>query len=558
MNKAAKIAVATTVAAVLAGGAYAAVNVVHAVVGSGSDSGAGSAAATFDPTALATNPPSSADAQKLATAFLQSWQSGPGHYGGAASDTDSPTTAQAALQSYHDGLALTGVTFTGITPAGPDPQLTGATKVNFSVAAQVKGGTWSYPGTLDVVQSTNGTSAVHWASSVLYPKLTDGQNVQAGAVTADPGATTVTDRNGTQLTAAQDPSLSDILATIAKNGQASGGSGGAGVEVIDSSNSPVAPATVFTAPKAATIQTTLDAHLQQVAENAVRQSVLQGMATGVVVIDPQNGHILAIANTASDVNLAINGSQPPGSTMKIVTSTALFDNTGLTPSSVLPCPKTLEASSESFNNESDVPDSATSTMTQAFAESCNTAFIKAAADNLTQNGQPASALHDTATQVFGFGDWSIGGGVATQDPSVPADPSGGDRAAQYIGQGQVVVSPLVMASVAATVQSGSFHQPILIPGQAQTPASTALSSRDDGYLQHMMSAVAQYGTAAPRLGDLSGVGAKTGTAEVANGTDGWMVAYNSNIAVCALVQGGSSGVDSAGYVVRPLLLADGS
>ncbi|MFE3850543.1 hypothetical protein ACFXPN_05290 [Streptomyces griseorubiginosus] len=35
--------------------------------------------------------------------------------------------------------------------------------------------------------------------------------------------------------------------------------------------------------------------------------------------------------------------------------------------------------------------------------------------------------------------------------------------------------------------------------------------------------------------------------------NGWLTAYNSRIAVAALVEGGSSGVDSAGYVVRHLL-----
>ncbi|MDT0469749.1 hypothetical protein [Streptomyces gibsoniae] len=36
-------------------------------------------------------------------------------------------------------------------------------------------------------------------------------------------------------------------------------------------------------------------------------------------------------------------------------------------------------------------------------------------------------------------------------------------------------------------------------------------------------------------------------------THGWLTAYNSSIAVAALVEGGSSGADSAGYVVPNLL-----
>jgi cell division protein FtsI/penicillin-binding protein 2 len=70
----------------------------------------------------------------------------------------------------------------------------------------------------------------------------------------------------------------------------------------------------------------------------------------------------------------------------------------------------------------------------------------------------------------------------------------------------------------------------------------------------MMRDVAVRGTAAPRLSGLAGVGAKTGTAEEGDHTNGWLTAYNSRVAAAALVEGGRSGVDSAGYVVRRLLI----
>lgn len=71
----------------------------------------------------------------------------------------------------------------------------------------------------------------------------------------------------------------------------------------------------------------------------------------------------------------------------------------------------------------------------------------------------------------------------------------------------------------------------------------------------MMRAVATSGTASARLSSLSGVGAKTGTAEEGDGTNGWLTAYNNDLAVASLVEGGSSGVGSAGYVVWDLLTA---
>ncbi len=545
------------------GAGYGAYNIVNGVTGGGGPS----AKPTFQPTALSTTAPTADAAVKQATAFLQSWQAGPTRYADAGHDTDSPLTTEAALQAYHDGLGLTGVTFTAITAGAPTTAQVDqgggvstsapTTPVTFQASAKVTGGTWTYQGTLDVLQSSNGQTAVRWDPSVLFPKLKSGQTLKAGAITGDAASVTVTDAKGVALTPANAPSLTAVLDSIRAHASGSGGNGGTGVEVVDGSGGPVAPATVFTQPKASTIRTTLDARLQKQAEAAAR---LQKLPTGVVVIRPSDGHILAIANTASNVNLAINAQLPPGSTMKIITAAALFDHTSLTPSSTLKCMKTQAAGGQVFPNEADVPEKPNATMTEDFARSCNTAFVYGGYHYLVQGGAPSSVLHDEATQVFGFGNWSIGGDVQTANPTVPASPNGSDNAADFMGQGGDLVSPLVMASVAATVQDGRFHQPILLPDQPQTPASGSLSASDDRNLKTMMHAVAYapYGTGYPRLNDLSGVGAKTGTAEVTGGTDGWMTAYNGQIAVASVVQGGSSGVDTAGYVVRALLQATGS
>jgi cell division protein FtsI/penicillin-binding protein 2 len=238
--------------------------------------------------------------------------------------------------------------------------------------------------------------------------------------------------------------------------------------------------------------------------------------------------------------------------MKIITSAALFDKAGLNPSSPAPCTDSLMANSQLFHNDSGVRADPGSTLAQAFTVSCNTSFIKDGFRYLAHDGD-ASALHDEAANVFGMGSWSIGGGVATTDPSIPPDVQGGDQAAQFIGQGKVTATPLFMASVAATVRGAGFEQPVILPGQHQETASRPLSARTAGYLQSMMRNVATSGTAAPRLGGLVGVGAKTGTAEEGDHTNGWLTAYNSRISAAALVEGGSSGVDSAGYVVRRLL-----
>jgi hypothetical protein len=549
MNRAVKIGIAGTSTALLVLGGIGAYNVVQAMSSGTTGSGETKAARSFDPTAVSSEPPSDAKAIKLAHAFLDNWSKQ--RLNQAASDTDASTTALSALRGYADGLHLKTLTFTHVTSAGPSAVTAGATKVTFDVTARVAGGTWTYPSAVAVRQSTNGQLAVRWNNSVLYPGLGDDQSLTAGRLPVGASTPKVVASDG-KTDLAQFSSLHDIVATIRKNATPTGGSTGTGVAAVDAAGDGAKTLQVFAKGKAPVIKTTIDASLQEVAETAVKDPHLQDKPAGTVALDWSTGDILALAHTGSDGDIAINGIKSPGSTMKIITSAALFDQAGLTPNSPAPCTDSLTANSQLFHNDSGVRSNAASTLAQAFTVSCNTAFIKDGFHYLVHDGD-ASALHDEAVNVFGMGSWSIGGGVATTDPSIPSDVQGGDQAAQFIGQGQVTATPLFMAAVAATVRGVGFKQPVILPGQHQDTAPRPISARTAGYLQSMMRSVATSGTAAPRLGGLTGVGAKTGTAEEGDHTNGWLTAYNSRIAVAALVEGGSSGVDSAGYVVRHLL-----
>ncbi|WP_031168774.1 penicillin-binding transpeptidase domain-containing protein [Streptomyces durhamensis] len=549
MNRAVKIGIAGTSTALLVLGGIGTYNIVHGLVSGSAGDDTSQAARGFDPSAVSSTPPSGAEAKKLTRAFLDTWSQQ--HLDGAASDTDVPDAASQALRDYARGLHLEKLSFDHILDAGPSSVTQGATKVTFDVTARVAGGTWSYQSAVAVRKSTNGQLAVHWNNSVLYPGLGDGQSLTAGKLPpGSAGAKVVASDGRTDLS--RFASLRDIAATIGKNAKATGGSPGTGVAVVDGDGAGVETLKVFSKGRPATVRTTIDAGLQSAAERAVKDTHLQRKPAGTVALDWRNGHILAIAHTGDDGDIAINGIKSPGSTMKIVTAAALFDRAGLTPSSPAPCTDSLTANSQLFHNDSGVRPNPGSSLAQAFTVSCNTSFIKDGFHYLVHDGD-ASALHDEAVNVFGLGSWSIGGGVATTDPSIPADVEGGDQAAQFIGQGKVTATPLVMASVAATVRNAGFEQPVILPGQHQETAPRPLSARTAGYLQSMMRGVATSGTAAPRLGGLAGVGAKTGTAEEGDHTNGWLTAYNSRISVAALVEGGSSGVDSAGYVVRRLL-----
>lgn len=549
VNRAAKIGLAGTCTVLVVLGGIGAYNLVHAMTSGPRGDAQAKAARTFDPSAVSSTPPTDAEAVKLTRAFLDNWSKQ--QLGGAAGDTDLPDAAAQALRGYADGLHLNKLSFAHLRSEGPSTVTPGATKVTFDVTAQVADGAWRYPSAVAVRKSTDGVLAVHWNNSVLYPGLGDDQSLTAGKLPAD--ATTVKVVAGDGKTNLSNfTSLRDITATIRKNAKPTGGTPGTGVAVVDGTGAGVRTLKVFSKGRAAVVRTTIDARLQAVAETAVKDAHLQGKPAGTVALDWRTGHILAIAHTGADGDIAINGIKSPGSTMKIITSAALFDQAGLTPDSPAPCTDSLMANSQTFHNDPGVRANPGSTVAQAFAVSCNTSFIKDGFHYLVHDGD-ASALHDEAVNVFGMGSWSIGGGVATTNPSIPPDVQGGDQAAQFIGQGKVTATPLFMASVAATVRGVGFEQPIILTGQHRQTAPHPISARTAGYLQSMMRGVATSGTAAPRLGGLAGVGAKTGTAEEGDHTNGWLTAYDSRIAVSSLVEGGSSGVDSAGYVVRHLL-----
>lgn len=114
------------------------------------------------------------------------------------------------------------------------------------------------------------------------------------------------------------------------------------------------------------------------------------------------------------------------------------------------------------------------------------------------------------------------------------------------------MSPLAMASVAATVAAGSFHQPVLLPDAPRVTAN-GLSPGAAGNLRSMMRNVVTSGTATSLRRVPGVVGAKTGTAESAIGTNGWMIAFRGDLAVACEVFGGGSGDGSAGPVVAAFL-----
>jgi cell division protein FtsI/penicillin-binding protein 2 len=118
-----------------------------------------------------------------------------------------------------------------------------------------------------------------------------------------------------------------------------------------------------------------------------------------------------------------------------------------------------------------------------------------------------------------------------------------------IGQGDVLVSPLGMAAVAASVSAGKTIIPSLIPGTTVASKGTALTSAEATTLRSLMSGVVNEGSGTSLRGVVTG--AKSGTAQFGAGTDlkthAWMIGYKgTSLAVSAFVYDGASGTKTAG------------
>ncbi|MDQ1622818.1 MAG: hypothetical protein QOH19_1236 [Actinomycetota bacterium] len=331
------------------------------------------------------------------------------------------------------------------------------------------------------------------------------------------------------------------------------------------------------------LKTTLDPKLQQLAEGILGKV---GPASAIVALRPSTGAVLAAASGpgSNGYDTALLGQYAPGSIFKIVDSLAMFRN-GMVPDSKVDCPATLTVEGRTFKNAEGYPASSLGSvrLRDAFAHSCNTAFI-----NARENVQQAQ-LESAATSL----------GVAVEAPalgaaaflgSVPGEASGTEHAASMIGQGKVLMSPLAAAIMAGSVAKGAPVSPKLVlnpnagaeadpaaatggpTASAAAPSSSApvpakttdtpVTAAEAASLADMMRAVVTSGHTG-FLASVPGapVGAKTGTAEFGKDnppkTHAWIVAVHGDLAVAVFVEEGGLGATVSGPLLKEFLTAAG-
>ncbi|MFV0135376.1 penicillin-binding transpeptidase domain-containing protein [Streptomyces sp. HMX87] len=545
MARGVKAAVIGGVFAVMVGGAgYGAFNIVSAVNGGGSGASAGGAETKKS------GPPSRDEVRQTTEKFFAAWSKGQAAQ--AAGYTNNGTEAEALLAAYGEDAHIEDVTVTPGTATG--------TKVPFTVKATVsyegKSEPLTYKSELTVVRGiTTGRALVDWQPSVVHPQLKDGDTLVTEESASPP--VEAVDRNGTVLTREKYPSLGPVLDTLRqKYGDRAGGEPGVELVIRHAADGAAdTPLLTLAEGEPGRLRTTLSANVQAAAERAVKRYD----RSSVVAVKPSTGEILAVANNRPDgFNAAFEGAVAPGSTMKIITAAMLIDNGVTAMNGPAPCPDTATWQSQTFKNLTGMQPDEGATLANSFLRSCNTAFIKL----IDEAPLTDASLTAEAQERFGLGrnDWKTG--VTSFDGSVPAV-SGPDRAANAIGQGQVQMNPLNMASVTATAITGTFRQPYLVSPDLdgrQLATARGLPQSTAAQLKQMMRLTATQGTAQQAMSGLGGdIGAKTGSAEVDGKavSDSWFTGFRGDVAAAAMAQGAGHGGDAAGPIVADVLRAGG-
>lgn len=338
---------------------------------------------------------------------------------------------------------------------------------------------------------------------------------------------------------------------------------------------------------------------------AYQALVAMGKPAAAVAIDPHTGAILAMASYPSfDPNLyapinsaevakidaryrnnpnhpllnrAINDTFPPGSSFKLITSSAAF-KTGkvANPNSSIPAPQFYRLpGSHTFlaNDANSLCGNGHPPILFALTVSCNTAFAKLGD---TVGG---SALH-TMASAYGFNNPNLTIPLPVTASAYPALTDPAQIALSAIGQFNDTETPLQEAMVAAAIANhGTLMRPYLVaqikaPDQStvQTaqPAVLAnpISPAVAGNLTTMMKSVTQnpsgtaYLTAGPPATGIL-IAGKTGTAQ--NGVNNshlddavftcFAPADNPRIAVGVIVQGGGFGAAGATPIALKIIQA---
>jgi len=559
--------------------------------------------------------------------FVTAWTHG--DYQTMYSDIDEPSQRATSITQFADAYkqALTTATATAMTVAGkvesgPD----GARTVPVRVYTRLFGAL-SLDFTMQVSEIAQGGPRVAWSRSLTFPGLHPGQLLlrnltlprratvlaRDGSVLAEspPGAPTDTGSQADETT--RSSPLGDVAdAVLGTIGPLSGSSSSAarrqaleaqgvpdkaavgmsGLELalddrlrgtpggelvarnpesLGGLSHPLAYAPAHPAPP---LRSTVSPTIQRAAVLALGDQL-----GGIVAMQPSTGQIMAVAG------IGLDGLQPPGSTFKMITLTGVLAAKIATPHTVFPYATFATLDGVKLNNANG--EECGGSLELAFAVSCNSVF--------TPLGVKLGAARLVAmAERFGFNhEPGVAGASESTLPHASEIQGELDVGSTAIGQGQVLATPLEMATVAATIaDDGRRPQPTFLLDAAPAGQAEVISASVARTVRHLMIGVVREGTGTSAAIPGVTVAGKTGTAELktvctaskpesgatqstsesapsgegcqgaaneASNTDAWFAAFapaiHPRIAVCVMLVKDGAGGATAAPIAREVLEA---
>lgn len=331
------------------------------------------------------------------------------------------------------------------------------------------------------------------------------------------------------------------------------------------------------------IRLTLDASGQREAREA-----LDGKIGAVVALEPRTGKVLVSAsaptfdpNLVEDnfrqiasqpdaplLNRATQGAYPPGSTFKVITASAAIEQ-GMSPNDTFPGGSTYDPKGGSPLSNFGGQSVGTHDLTFALTNSVNTTFARLG-DELGQDvlrdtmedfglftTPPLDDIPSRERRASGLYD-----GARLLDREAGVDPA---RVA--IGQERLLVTPLQMAMVVATIANDGLQMKPWLVDQIITPSKKIVYTGKPHKIRQvvtpttaravgsMMENVVREGTGTAAA--LSGidVAGKSGTADTPSGNQCWFIAYapadDPHVAIAVTLERQPSGA-TGGVVAAPI------